>query len=114
MKKGLILAVAVMVILSGCKKGPEITPSQTATAAVTTTPSVTPEIEKLTINGTFGGRADTNYIEIIKEDGSFESLRLSEDVRDSFEALNINEDDKVEIVYDEENGEKVVKEIIKK
>ncbi len=113
MKKIIIMITAAMLIISGCNKAvpPVQSPEPTVTPTAAVTPAPTAGEKKLTMKATYGGRADSNFIEVILEDGSFETLKLSDEMKENLENLGIEDDDKIEITYTEENGVKTVTEI---
>lgn len=121
MKKIILAAAAASVILTGCSGGtntPATTASPSPIASPTVSPSASPtsapEVREITETGVYGGRADSNYIEVILSDGSYESLKLSDELKKNLETSGIEEDDNIEFTYTETNGEKVVNKIIKK
>ncbi len=123
MKKIIVFITLAMLIMSGCnmRKSPENTPSPTPSPSASATPQMqTPppepagEVDKLTMTAIYGGRADYNFIEVILNDGSFETLKLSEELCENLENMDVCEDDKIEITYTAENGVKTVVDIKKK
>lgn len=69
------------------------------------TPSPTPEEkeEKLTADAVYSGREDSNSIEIII-DGKYISAKLSSQLKQDFDGLGIEEQDKIKIEYTLKNG----------
>lgn len=118
MKKIILITALFLLIISGCTRGgtPVSTPSPdvTATPSPVITPAPTPESNTKTASGIYGGRADSNFIEVILDDGSFESLKLSDEVKASFDDINISEEDEIVFSYTEDGGVKTVLSIEKK
>ena len=120
MKKIILITALFLLIISGCSRGgtPVATPTPDATSTPipvsTPVPTSTPESNAKTASGVYGGRADSNFIEVIMDDGSFASFKLSDEVKASFEDINISEEDEIIFSYTEDGGVKTVVSIEKK
>ena len=121
MKKFFVMVLVIAIVVfagwaymnSGNPAGPaDPTPTPTPTSAPTAepepevvTPSPTPEEkeEKLTADAVYSGREDSNSIEIII-DGKYISAKLSSQLKQDFDGLGIEEQDKIKIEYTLKNG----------
>ncbi|SHM66937.1 hypothetical protein SAMN05660826_01630 [Caldanaerovirga acetigignens] len=70
--------------------------------------------EKLTGEAVYIGQIDVNSIEV-KEGEIYEAYRLSPQIKEGFEELNLEENDRIEFTFHfDENGQKVITGIKKK
>ena len=118
MKKFFVMVIVIAIVVfagwaymnSGKPVEPvEPTPTPTPVQTVEPTPEVvtpepTPEQEeKLTADAVYSGREDSNSIEIII-DNKYISARLSPQLKQNFDSLGIEENDKIKIEYTLKNG----------
>ena len=59
----------------------------------------------------YNGRVDMNFIEVSFEDGGYGIMQLSEELKNSFDSLEIAEGEKLNVVYTEKDGQKTITEI---
>lgn len=116
--KKVILVLLFLTMLSGCSNN-IFTPKVTAPPDPTPyTSPISPIIDQnsadpLRMEVTFLGRIDPTSIEVQKEDGTITALRLSQNIQQIFNDLNIRENDKITIGLDNDHGTLVVRQIVK-
>ena len=125
MKKflGIVIFISVIVFAGWAymNSGTPVTPESDATPTPVLTPQATPEVvtpqptpeeQILSAKAVYVGRADSNFIEIMMND-KYVSAKLSEQLKTTFDSLNIEEEDAVTIEYTLEKGVYVVNKISK-
>ncbi len=122
MKKPVILILTVLMAISFSACGGKSQSGDTNPGTEVTTPNDTPSTDSTpepvepivveptekTLDITFNGRVDMNFIEVTFDNGEYGIMQLSDALKESFDSLGIAEGSVVSVTYIEKDGQKVI------